>query len=61
MTSSVAVAFAAVLLIGAAGSVFAWIALTPAEPNTNARQLERTLERIEQDGQHARELVGVRE
>jgi hypothetical protein len=61
MTSSVLVAFAAVLLMGAGGFVFAWIALTPVEPVAKARQLERTLERIEHDVQHARELLGVRE
>ena len=47
--------------MGAGGFVFAWIALTPVEPVAKARQLERTLERIEHDVQHARELLGVRE
>jgi hypothetical protein len=35
MTTSVLVAFAGVFVIAAAGFIFAWIALTPVEPEAD--------------------------
>jgi len=60
MNASVLVAFAGVFLIAAIGAVFVWILGSAAEQGRGDQSLESTLERIEGDAQHARELLGAR-
>jgi hypothetical protein len=56
--SSVLLALGIVMVIGLAGFIFAWVALTPVKPVGEPKQLEMFLIRASDDIQQARQLVG---
>ncbi len=60
MNASVLVAFGGVFLFAAIGAVFVWISRPPVDSDVGEQGLQSTLERIERDAHHARELLGTR-
>ena len=60
MNASVLVAFGGVFLFAVIGAVLVWILQPPVGPEAGGRALQSTLERIERDAHHARELLGVK-